>query len=150
MITLQQMNSWWMQRHQNNNSFNTTQHHSNGSKRHFSALQLDHHVLKRNRSSLVSWNSGKGQRSRVKHGVSGGLCGSCVVLCADGSQSSGEYFTTAFAFFPALTLHLLWGQFAHLCLDLALWKRVCLAVLNVHVTCTSDLKCVCITFYYYR
>lgn len=42
----------------------------------------------------MSRTSGKGQRSWVKHGVSGGLCGFYAVQCADESQSSGEYFTT--------------------------------------------------------
>lgn len=37
---------------------------------------------------------GKGQRSWVKHVVSGGRRGFCAVQCADGSQSSGEYLIT--------------------------------------------------------
>lgn len=123
-----------------------TQHSSNGSKHHFSAPQLDHHVLKRNRSSLVSWNSGKGQRSWVKHGVSGGLCGFCVVLCADESQSSGEYLTTGMCLLPSVNINT--STVGPVCTHLSRLNLVKKSVLNC-VECACEVyfrseMCVCV------
>lgn len=120
-----------------------TQHSSNGSKRPFSAPRLDHHVLKRNRSSLVSWSSGEGQRSWVKHGVSGGLCGFCVVLCADESQSSGEYFTTGMCLLPYINTNT--STVGPVCTRVSRLNLVKKNVLNC-VECTCDV-CVCVLLY---